>query len=130
MSRRIRIRAGDVIATARFNESPTAQAISDALPISARANTWGDEVYFSIDIAPGVVEPMTNVVEVVSLGDIAFWPPGSAFCIFFGTTPASRGNEIRPASAVNVVGKIEGDPKVFRAVRAGTGITLEAVRDG
>jgi hypothetical protein len=130
MTRKIRIRAGAVDAVAMLNDSPVAQAIWDALPIAARANTWGDEVYFSIDIAPGVVGPVTDAVEVVSLGDVAYWPPGGAFCIFFGPTPSSRGNEIRPASAVSVVGKIDGDPKVFRAVRAGTGITLETLGDG
>ena len=63
--------------------------------------------------------------EVVTLGDLAYWPPGSAFCIFFGPTPASRGDEIRPASAVNVFGRVLGDPTVFKAVRSGTTVRVE-----
>ena len=63
--------------------------------------------------------------EVVELGDLAYWPPGKAFCIFFGPTPMSRGNEIRPASAVNVVGRVSGDPRIFKPVRAGTTERIE-----
>jgi len=61
------------------------------------------------------------------MGDIAYWPPGNAFCIFFGPTPASTGSEIRPASAVNVVGKVKGDTKVFKAVGSGEQVVLERV---
>ena len=63
--------------------------------------------------------------EVVELGDLAYWPPGSAFCIFFGRTPASRGDEIRPASPVNVFGRVLGDPTVFKSVRSGTTVRVE-----
>jgi len=65
--------------------------------------------------------------EVVELGELAYWPPGSAFCIFFGRTPVSRGDEIRPASAVNPVGKIIGDPRVFRKVRAGDTVVIDKI---
>jgi hypothetical protein len=61
----------------------------------------------------------------VALGDLGYWPPGSAFCIFFGPTPMSRGEEIRPASAVNVVGRVQGDPRVFKKVRAGARVAIE-----
>ena len=64
---------------------------------------------------------------MVGLGDLGYWPPGRAFCIFFGPTPASRGTECRPASPVNVFGRVEGDPKVFKAVRAGERVRLERV---
>lgn len=123
--RKIKITAGAVQATAELNDSATANAIWDALPIKARANTWGDEIYFGIPVHVGE----ENGKEVVDLGDIAYWPPGSAFCIFFGPTPASRGSEIRPASAVNVVGKIEGDPKVFKSVRSGEQVVIEKVEE-
>jgi len=63
--------------------------------------------------------------EVVSLGDIAYWPQGQAMCIFFGMTPVSKGDEIRPVSPVNVIGRIEGDPKVLRQVKQGDKITIE-----
>ena len=106
------------------DESPdTAKAVWETLPIEARANTWGDEIYFGIPVDADPENPR----EVVELGDIAYWPPGNAFCIFFGRTPASRGDEIRPASAVNVFGKVEGDPKVFKKVRSGERVRIERV---
>ena len=125
MANEMRIVAGGVSAVATMNDSATAAAIWEALPIEARGNTWGDEIYFSIPVSM----PEQNGKEVVELGDIAYWPPGTAFCIFFGPTPASRGDEIRPASAVNVVGRIEGDPKIFRSVSSGTKVILERVED-
>jgi len=119
--RTIRITAGSVSATAQLNDSKTADAIWNALPIEARGNTWGDEIYFSIPVNVGP----ENGREVVQLGDLGYWPPGTAFCIFFGPTPASRGNEIRPASPVNVFGRVDGDPTVFRKVAGGTKIVIE-----
>lgn len=121
--RRIRITAGAVSVEATMHESRTADAIWEALPIEARASTWGDEIYFGI---PVFVDEQDGQ-EVVELGDLGYWPPGHAFCIFFGRTPMSRGNEIRPASAVNVFGRVEGDPKVFTRVASGTAIKLERV---
>jgi uncharacterized protein len=121
MHRAIRITAGAVSASARLNDSQTAHAIWDALPIEARGETWGDEIYFGIGLSAAAEAPQ----EVVDVGDIAFWPPGRAFCIFFGPTPVSRGTECRPASPVNVVGKIVGDARVFRKVRTGTRVTVE-----
>jgi hypothetical protein len=120
---RIRIIAGDVVAFAGLNETPTAEAIWDALPMEAQANTWGDEIYFSI---PVYLEE-ENAQEVVEKGDLGYWPPGNAFCVFFGRTPASRGDEIRPASPVNVFGHLEGDPAVFKRVRNGEKVVLERV---
>lgn len=122
MDRKLRIRAGDVTASAVLNDTPTATAIWEALPIEARANTWGDEIYFSIPVD----RSEDNAVAVVSSGDLGYWPPGNAFCIFFGPTPASRGDEIRPASPVNVVGRVEGGPRVFRQVSSGARVVLEA----
>jgi len=119
--RKIRITAGSVEAEARLDGSKTAQAIWDALPLAAKAETWGDEIYFSIPVHLKEESPK----EVVGLGDLGYWPPGSAFCIFFGPTPASRGQEIRPASPVNVFGRIVADPKVFKKVRTGTAISIE-----
>ena len=121
MDRAIRITAGSVSVEARLNGSKTAQAIWGALPIEAKGSTWGDEIYFDI----GVTAAPEAAREVVELGDLAYWPPGHAFCIFFGPTPASRGDECRAASPVNVVGKIQGDPGVFKKVRSGTRVTIE-----
>jgi hypothetical protein len=112
---------GPVQATLTDESPDTAKKIWEALPIEARANTWGDEIYFGIPVEADPENPR----EVVELGDLAYWPPGNAFCIFFGRTPASRGDEIRPASAVNVFGKVEGDPKVFKKVRSGERVRIE-----
>ncbi len=104
------------------DENPvTARKIWEALPVEARANTWGDEIYFGVPVDADPENPR----EVVELGALAYWPPGNAFYIFFGRTPASRGDEIRPASAVNVFGKVEGDPKVFKKVRSGERVRIE-----
>jgi hypothetical protein len=121
MDRAIRITAGAVSAEARLNDSKTAGAIWDALPIEAKGQTWGDEIYFDI----GVTAPPEQARDVVDVGDLAYWPPGQAFCIFFGRTPASRGDECRAASPVNVVGKIVGDARVFTKVRSGSRVTIE-----
>jgi len=122
--RRIKITAGGVSAEAALNGSQTADKIWAALPIEADADTWGDEIYFSIPVRDALD---ADAKEVVELGELAYWPPGSAFCIFFGRTPVSRGDEIRPASAVNPVGKIIGDPRVFRKVRAGDTVVIDKI---
>ena len=119
--RRIKITAGSVKADAVLDDSTTAQAVWDALPLAIAGETWGDEIYFGIPVKAKPEAPR----ETVELGDLAYWPPGSAFCIFFGPTPMSRGAEIRPASAVNVFGRVVGDPKVFKKVAAGTTIRIE-----
>src|SRR5213083_3242516 len=115
MARAIRITAGQISAAAELSDSATASAIWDALPIEAKAETWGDEIYFGIPVRAEA----ERAKEVVALGDLGYWPPGHAFCIFFGPTPASRGDEIRPASAVNVVGRVAGDARAFTRVRSG-----------
>jgi hypothetical protein len=121
MDRAIRITAGSVSAEARLNDSQTGRAICDKLPIEARGETWGDEIYFDIGLTALAETPR----EVVDVGDLAYWPPGRAFCIFFGPTPVSRDGECRPASPVNVVGKVVGDARVFNKVRAGARVTIE-----
>jgi hypothetical protein len=119
--RRIRITAGSVSAEAVLNGSATATAVWDALPLGVPAQTWGDEIYFGIPVKTAPESPR----ETVAMGDLGYWPPGSALCIFFGPTPASRGSEIRPASPVNVFGRVSGDATLFKRVRAGTMVTVE-----
>lgn len=121
--KKITITAGNVTAQAEVYDTPTAQAIWDALPIEARGNTWGDEIYFGIPVH--LAEE--NAKAIVDMGDLGYWPPGNAMCIFFGPTPASSGNEIRPASPVNVWGKIIGDPRVFKQVRSGAKVVVQKV---
>ncbi len=122
MEKKIRILVHDLNVEAELNESKTSQLIREALPIEAKANLWGEEIYFGIPVKTG---SETGAREVVSSGELGYWPPGHAFCIFFGPTPASRGDEIRAASAVNIIGKVLGDPKVFLKVKDGAKIKLE-----
>ncbi len=123
MSRRIKVTVGGVEVDGELNETRTADLIWKGLPIESQINTWGDEIYFSIPIQ---AELEDTAREVVELGDMGYWPPGNAFCIFFGPTPNSRGDEIRPASSVNVFGKVVGDPKVLKGVRTGASVRVEA----
>lgn len=120
-ARRIRITAGGVSAEATLDGSATAQAVWDALPLTAAGQTWGDEIYFAIPVKAKPESPR----ETVEMGDLGYWPPGSAFCIFFGPTPASHGSEIRPASPVNVFGRVAGDARVFKKVRSGAAVRIE-----
>jgi hypothetical protein len=120
MGKRIRIVAGAVEAEAELNNTATAQAIWEALPMEGHVNLWGDEIYFSIPVSLQLEAGQ----EVVGTGDLGYWPDGNAFCIFFGPTPGSRGNEIRPASPSAVFGKVMGDAMVFKKVAAGTTITV------
>ncbi len=122
MERKIWIRAGDVTAQALLNDSPTAQKIWAILPLEARGNTWGDEIYFTIPVKAALEKTAQDLVQV---GDLGYWPTGNAFCIFFGPTPMSRGEEVRPASAVNLIGKVLGDAKVFKKVPSGSKIRIE-----
>ena len=120
--RKIRISAGKVQAEATLNESPTATKIWEALPIEGRGNTWGDEIYFTIPVEAAQEK---DAREVVAVGELGYWAPGSAFCIFFGRTPASTDDRPRAASAVNILGTVQGDATVFRAVASGTRVRLE-----
>ncbi|MFC2075501.1 cyclophilin-like fold protein [candidate division KSB1 bacterium] len=120
--RKITIKAGSVSAAAVLNDSPTADLIWEALPIESRVSTWGDEIYFSIPVRADL-EPDSR--EVLEVGELGYWPTGNAFCIFFGPTPASRGDEIRAASAVNIIGRVESDPLMFKTVESGAALTLE-----
>ena len=126
MNRRIKIKAAPVEVVAEINDTRTAQAIWEALPITGRVNLWGDEIYFSIPVNLALEAGQ----ELVSIGDLGYWPTGKAFCIFFGSTPVSQGNEIRPASAVTVFGNVIGDAGLFKQVASGTEITIEPETSG
>jgi len=116
--------AGESI-PAELNDSDTAMEIVKKLPIDSDFNTWGDEIYFSIPVKTG----SENGKDIVEVGELGYWPPGNAFCIFYGATPGSKEDEIRPASPVNPIGYIKGDPKVFKtlAAKANT-ITISQAR--
>ncbi len=104
--------------------SMTVKALLTALPLTAKARRWGQEVYFTIPVEAEA----EGAVETVEAGDVAYWPEGAALCVFWGPTPASRGaNEIRPAGPVNPVGRVEGDPSVFDKVCEGDEVTVRAL---
>ena len=121
MGEKIRIRAGLVEAVAELNNTKTAQAIWESLPIKGHVNLWGEEIYFSIPLSLELEAGQ----ELVSIGDLGYWPQGNAFCIFFGRTPISKGDKIRPASPVTVFGKVIGDASLFKQVASGTEIIVE-----
>ncbi len=122
MEKKIRILVSELKVEAELNASKTAQLIWEALPIEGRANLWGEEIYFAIPVKAGLEQ---GAREVVSPGELGYWPTGHAFCIFFGPTPASRADEIRAASSVNILGKVLSDPKVFLKVKDGSKVVLE-----
>ncbi len=111
MQRRMSITVGRLELTAELADTPTADALWDALPLSAQANRWGDEIYFRVDFhAP--LEPEARAV--VEEEDVAYWPDGPALCFFFGPTPISRPGEIRAAGPVNLCGRILDDSTLLR----------------
>ena len=122
MKRGIKILIGDLIVLGELNEGPTATLIWEALPIEGEANLWGEEIYFSISVEAQLDDTAKDVVQ---RGDLGYWPPGHALCIFFGPTPMSRSGEIRPASPVNIVGMVKADPQIFTEVKKGATVRLE-----
>ena len=113
MSKDITINVGGTVIEAELGDGPTAQKVWDALPIEARGNTWGDEIYFSIPVQAGE-EP--GAVPEVDEGDLAYWPPGSALCIFFGQTPYSP---------VEILGTVDGDETEFAEATDGAIVRVE-----
>ena len=120
---RIAIRIGTLSMEAELNDTPTAQKIAAALPLRTSFNTWGDEIYFAIPV-DAVLDD--NAQDVVELGALGYWPPGKAWCIFFGQTPVSQPGKIMPASAVNVIGKVLGDATQFKTVMREREVIVEA----
>ena len=119
--RKIKIITPEVQMEAELNQTETAKAIWEKLPIEGRVNTWGEEIYFEIPVN----KEKEEAVEVVKEGDIAYWPEGRCFCIFFGKTPISTETQIRPASPVNLVGRLLGNPKEWKKVKDGQKIIIE-----
>ena len=118
---KIRISIGKVELDAELFDTPCAKAIASALPIETRPSEWGDEFYFKIPVAMDLDDTATTSVKS---GDIGYWPPGKALAIFFGPTPMSTGVDPVPASEVNIVGKITGDPKALRKAKGASKISL------
>jgi len=119
----IKIEFENISINAVLNDSETANKIKKILPISNSVNTWGDEIYFSIGVNDGEIDSK----KVVELGDLGYWPPGNAFCLFFGLTPASEDDKIMPASPVNVIGKILGDLEILKSIKSGDKVSIDLV---
>ena len=120
--RKIQIKTNTVVKEATLQDNETAAAIWDALPIEGVVNRWGDEIYFN---TPVQVDLAADARAEMAVGDLAYWPPGTAFCIFWGPTPASIADEPRAASPVNVFGHIDDQAEDFGAVRDGETIVIE-----
>ena len=119
----IRIEVSGKRFDAQLNDSKTAEKVWRALPVEGSVKTWGEEIYFDISVKTGHEKGFSQ--DTVVLGDLGYWPAGACFCIFFGKTPMSEGDEIRPASSVNVVGKFQGDLEALKRIRDGEKITIE-----
>lgn len=112
---------------AQLYDTPTANTLAQALPTKSTALVWGDEIYFKIAVKARLEADAREVVEV---GDLAYWPTMPAFCIFFGSTPVSIGNEPRAASRVNVFGKlIDPDLEFLRQIEDGEEILVRVVEE-
>ncbi len=121
--RQIRITVGSLSLLVDLLDTPTAQAIYAALPIESRAQTWGDEVYFSI---PVELPREPDARDLVQPGEIAYWVEGHCIAIGFGRTPISRGNEIRLAARTNIWARSRDDVKILRTVKDGDRVRVEA----
>ena len=119
----ITIRAESITVEAELNDSETASKIIEILPIEGTENVWGDEIYFDIPLNLDLESDARAEVEV---GDLAYSPTGSAFCIFFGPTPVSTDEKPRAYSPVNVFGKVIGGALQFKSVPNGAKITVTA----
>jgi len=122
MTMKIRIIAGPVSVEADLSATPCGKAIAGALPLAARPNEWGDEFYFEVPVHMSLDDTATRAVKA---GDIGYWPPGDAVAIFFGPTPLSSGQDPVPASEVNIIGRITGDPTVLKKAKGSSSIRLE-----
>lgn len=126
MARYLVIRGEEAELKVKLHEGPTAEEIWERLPLEARADLWGDEVYFAIPVSVG---PEADARETVEVGDVGYWPPGNALCLFFGPTPASVDEKPKAASPVTVVGKIVEGLDRTKLVRLAETLWVEGVEE-
>ena len=124
--RKIRITVGGTKVIAQLKPNRTADAVFQALPITASANQWGEEFYCQL---PGVKDFREIATTNVKVGDVAFWGMGGMLAVFFGRTPMSLGEDPVPADRVNVIGKIIGDPQVLREAAGATTMAVEPLHE-
>tara|TARA_B100000809_G_scaffold265144_1_gene323062 strand:+ start:2046 stop:2423 length:378 start_codon:yes stop_codon:yes gene_type:complete len=122
MMRKILITISNLSVSAELNNSVSADKIWEALPLSGSANVWGDEIYFEIPVS---LKEVSDAQQEVEIGTLAYWPPGSALCVFFGKTPVSTNDKPKAYSPVNVLGLVDGDSRVFKIVEAGDQIVID-----
>ena len=118
---RIRISWPKSAVSATLDDTPTARALVAALPVKAKAQTWGEEVYFEI---PVTAKLESGARQVVPPGTVCFWIEGSSLALPWGRTPVSEGDESRLVTRCNVLGRIDGDPGQLASVRSGDSITV------
>lgn len=123
---KIKITVGNVSMEAELFDTPTSKKILDVLPLETTFNTWGEEIYFEIPVTAELDDTAKDVVEI---GDLGYWPTGKAFCIFFGQTPISEPGKIKPASAVNIIGRVLGNATEFKKVMGEQLVKLEPIND-
>jgi hypothetical protein len=126
MARRILIQAADISLEATLDDSATAEAVWEALPFEGSASRWGEEIYFTI---PLTLDESADARQEMEVGGLGYWPSGTAFCIFFGPTPASQGEEPRAYSNVNPFGRVDGDATVLSDVPSGSTVEVRRIED-
>ena len=118
---------GEKEITGILNTGQTSQIIYSVLPVEEMVHLWGKEVYFYVPIKI----PLENGSDTVEIGDIAYWPDGPAICIFFGPTPISKENEIKPYSSVSIIGKIDDNfIKTLYNINDGEKIKMKPITNG
>ena len=118
---RIRFELGSLALDAELLDTPTARLIAAALPITASALTWGEEVYFEV---PVKAAREGDARAVVTPSEIAYWPDGHCIAIGFGRTPISEADETRLASPCNIFARALSDVRALAKVKAGTRIKV------
>ena len=123
---KILIEVDNISMEAELWDTPTGRTIGNSLPLEGSVNVWGDEIYFDV---PLTIEQEPGASQDVEVGDLGYWPAGPAFCIFFGPTPVSKGDQPRAYSPVNVFGRVLDNLQALKNVSNGASIKITQVGD-